>query len=120
MRQADKTVIRKMIEYCDQIATLTKRFGCSFEAFRDDFAYQYAVGMCIIQIGELVNRLSTDALAETVSIPWRLIRAMRNVYAHDYDRTKPLTVWQTVTEDIPALRGQLSELLLSSDNSESE
>ncbi|MBQ8073223.1 MAG: DUF86 domain-containing protein [Clostridia bacterium] len=62
----------------------------------------------------LLNRKSEkspEALAESIQIPWRLIRAVRNVYAHDYEKTKPETVWQTITEDIPVLRSQLQALI---------
>ena len=111
MTQTDQMTIRKMIAYCDQTGLLIERFGHSLDAFQKDFAYQYAVGMCIVQIGELVNRLSPEAMTENVQIPWRLIRAMRNVYAHDYEKTKPLTVWQTITEDIPVLREQLNAIV---------
>lgn len=111
MKQTDRAVLTKMILYCDQIDELIRRFGRSLEAFECDYAYQYATGMCILQIGELVNKLSPDALVETVQIPWRLIRAMRNVYAHDYEHTKPDIVWNTITEDIPALRQQLAAIL---------
>ena len=111
MKQADYQVCRKMIQYCDQITEMTERFGNSLDAYKGDTVFQLAAGMCILQIGELVNRLSAEALEENVQIPWRMIRAMRNVYAHDYDRTKPLTVWQTITEDIPAFRSQLQAIL---------
>jgi uncharacterized protein with HEPN domain len=36
---------------------------------------------------------------------------MRNVFAHDYEKADHSLAWQTITEDIPALRGQLLELL---------
>ena len=111
MKQADRTVIQKMIDYCDQVDSLRTRFGDHIDSFRQDFAYQYAAGMCILQIGELVNRLSPEALSENVQIPWRLIRATQNVYAHDYERTKLETIWQTMTEDIPVLRRQLKSIL---------
>ncbi|MBE5808953.1 MAG: DUF86 domain-containing protein [Clostridiales bacterium] len=111
MKQADRTIIEKMIGYCDQISAMMERFGRDLESFRQDKAYQYAVSMCILQIGELINRLSPEVMETNVQVPWRLIRAMRNVFAHDYDRTKPLTVWQTITEDIPALRAQLLSML---------
>ena len=117
MKQNDCVTIRKMILYCDQIDKLMDRFGRNPDAFRNDFAYQYAVGMCILQIGELVNRLTPDALAENTQIPWRLIRAMRNTFAHDYERTKLSIVWYTMIEDIPALRRQLTSIL---DGAESE
>ena len=111
MKQADCVAIRKMIEYCDQIDSIMERFGRKLEDYQRDIAYQYAVGMCILQIGELVGRLSPETMSINVQIPWRMIRATRNVYAHDYDRAKPLTIWQTITEDIPALRVQLQEIL---------
>ena len=49
--------------------------------------------MCILQIGELVNRVSEETLKENVQIPWRMIRAMRNVFAHSYDRADPELAW---------------------------
>ena len=36
---------------------------------------------------------------------------MRNVYAHDYGNVKIEYVWNTVTRDVPALRGVLLEIL---------
>ena len=113
MKQADRAVIERMIRYCEEIERFMDRFGKRFDDYCGDQAYQYATSMCVIQIGELVARLSNETLLETPSIPWRLIRGMRNIYAHNYDRTKPETMWQTLTEDIPQLRSQLQELLIS-------
>ena len=117
MKQTDRAILRKMILYCEQIDALMSRFGRDFETFQTDFAYQYATGMCILQIGELVTRLSSEAIAETVQIPWRLIRAMRNAFAHDYEHTKLIIVWNTLNEDIPVLRGQLQVILDATDSS---
>lgn len=114
MRQSDRIALQKMIAYCDDVADLRAQFGDSFECFTGNKAYQYAAGMCIVQIGELVSRLSDEAKAEAPDIPWRLIRGMRNVYAHDYDQTKPATIWQTLTEDIPRLKAQLERLVAHS------
>ena len=82
-----------------------------FDVYCQDRAYQYATAMCILQIGELVTRLSDEVTEDHPEIPWRLIRGMRNFYAHNYERTKPETMWQTLTEDVPALQIQLQELL---------
>ena len=111
MKQSDCVSIKKMIFYCDQIDALMDRFGRDLDAFKRDFAYQYAVNMCILQIGELVNHLTPEALAENAQVPWRLIRAMRNTFAHDYERTKLSIVWHTMNEDIPILRRQLVAVL---------
>lgn len=60
MKRHDSIVIKKMITYCDQIDEMMDRFGAEETMFNTDYAYQYAVGMCIIQIGELVTRLTSN------------------------------------------------------------
>ncbi|MDE5717699.1 MAG: DUF86 domain-containing protein, partial [Lachnospiraceae bacterium] len=67
--------------------------------------------MCIIQIGELVGRLSDEFLEENEQIPWRAIKGMRNLHAHDYERVDLDIVWNTLTEDIPDLLSRLRKIL---------
>ena len=62
--------------------------------------------MCIIQIGELVSRLSEEFMEVNNQIPWYAIKAMRNLHAHDYDRVDLSVVWHTLTEEIPELKSQ--------------
>ncbi len=111
MKQSDQKICRKMIGYCDDITDMVQNYGNTMGDYLRSKPYQYATGMCILQIGELVNRLSPEAMAENVQIPWRLIRAMRNMYAHDYENVQYSLVWQTITEDIPALREQLQAII---------
>lgn len=63
--------------------------------------------MCIIQMGELANRLSDEAKESSRNIPWRVIRGMRNLHAHDYEIVDLKIVWNTLMEDIPALKKKL-------------
>ena len=118
MKQADKVVIEKMIGYCDDIISAMDRFGAAKENYDKDKVYQYATSMCILQIGELANRLSDEAKQETSQIPWRLIRAMRNVFAHNYEKAEHQLMWQTISEDIPALSKQLKEVLQNATKTE--
>ena len=111
MRPSDRVALRKMIDYCEDISELRAQFGDSMDAFSKQKAYQYAAGMCIVQMGELVTRLSDEAKGAAPDIPWRAIRGMRNVYAHDYEQTKLSTIWQTLTEDNPQLKDRLEQLL---------
>ena len=36
---------------------------------------------------------------------WRAIKNMRNMFAHDYGSMDKDRIWQTATEDVPALKG---------------
>lgn len=60
--------------------------------------------MPIMQIGELANHLSEDFKESNRNMPWHLIRAMRNWFAHSYYEMDVNRIWDTATNDIPALR----------------
>ena len=60
--------------------------------------------MCVLQIGELSNHLTEDFRQATADdIPWKQIRGLRNVVAHEYGNIDEESLWETITEDIPAL-----------------
>ena len=111
MNDKDYRTVSKMIEYCDNVASFLDGLGDNFEAYRADVRTRYACDMCVMQIGELVGRLSDELKERWSDISWAQIRAMRNVYAHDYGNVKIEYVWNTVTRDVPTLRGVLLEIL---------
>lgn len=76
-----------------------------------DISFQYSCNMCIIQLGELANRLSDEAKESSQNIPWRAIKGMRNLHAHDYENVDMEIVWNTLIEDIPMLKQSLEKLL---------
>ena len=111
MKKTDVLIIKKMIKYCSDISTLMTRFDTDFERYKTDISFQYASNMCIIQIGELANRLSDEAKEIGKNIPWQAIRGMRNLHAHDYENVDLEIVWNTLLEDIPVLKQELEKML---------
>lgn len=107
MRNEDILLIKKMIKYCDDIGTLMTKFDMDFERYKTDISFQYSCNMCIIQIGELANRVSEEIKGTGKNIPWRAIKGMRNLHAHDYENVDMEIVWNTLLEDIPMLRESL-------------
>lgn len=67
--------------------------------------------MCVVQIGELVAQLSDEVKARNRSIPWRIIKDTRNFYVHAYGAIDVPAVWDTLTEDIPALKAACEAIL---------
>ena len=80
----DRDIIGHILRYCHQVETAHQDFDHSQERFARSTTYQNAVSMCILQIGELVGRLTDDFKADHAEIPWRKIRGMRNFVAHEY------------------------------------
>lgn len=111
MNDRDRSVLQRVISYCDDIDLLMKKYNQDYKAYQEEISFQYSCNMCIIQIGELVGRLSDDFLNKHHEIPWHAMKAMRNLHAHDYERVDLEIVWNTLIEDIPELKRQLEEIL---------
>ena len=67
--------------------------------------------MCILQIGELVTVLSDDFKNSYTQVPWRDIKAMRNIVAHRYGTVNKDMLWNTVHEDIIELKNFCKNVL---------
>lgn len=97
--------------YINQIGTAHDDFGASKQRFVESTTYQNAISMCILQIGELVNRLSDDFKANNAHIPWNKIRGMRNYVAHEYGSIDFDIIWYASTNSVADLRFFCESLL---------
>lgn len=107
----DKDTIKKMIEYCQDIELLMTKYDESYELYQTDISFQYSCNMCIIQIGELITRISDEFKKKNPQIPWKIIKNMRNIHAHDYEHVDMDIMWETLTIRIPELKEQLIQLI---------
>ena len=111
MKLRDRTITDKILEYCGEIENILVRLNHSEEAFRKDKGLSAGAVFYIAQIGELAVHFSEEFKEEHNEIPWREIKGMRNILIHEYHATSPNTIWETATEDIPALRAMLLQCL---------
>ena len=107
----DKSIIEHILKYCNDINEMVNRFGDSIEAFGTDTAYIHACSMCIIQIGELSAVLSDEFKVKYDKIPWKAVKAMRNLFAHNYEGISISKTWNTIKIDIPELSKYCGEIL---------
>lgn len=107
----DHSILEHIVSYCEQIEATIDRFGDSYAVFSKDPIYRNAAALCILQIGELVGKLTEDFRATHPGVPWRQIKAMRNIVAHSYGTIDPEVTWEVMTEDIPALKSYCSNIL---------
>ena len=102
----DIHILEHIVSYCQQIEETVARFGNDGSIFSSDPIYRNAAALCILQIGDLVGKLSQHS-----SIPWRQIKAMRNIVAHSYGTVDPETTWEIIQYDIPKLKEYCASLL---------
>lgn len=95
--ERDRNIIQHILEYCDDIAATHAEFDRSKERFMATRTYQNAIGMCILQIGELVKHLSSEFVSAHPDIDWRSAARARDTYAHHYGRIDFDIAWETAT-----------------------
>ncbi len=101
--ERDLNIIQHILSYCNDIATTHAEFGRSKEKFLMIRTYQNAVGMCILQIGELVKHLSPEFTKTHPAIDWRSAARARDIYAHHYGRMDFEIAWESATSVIDEL-----------------
>lgn len=100
----DRLILQKIVLYCQRVADNLERYHHDFSAFEQDYLFQDACCMCVVQIGELVSQLSDETKAQNKAIPWRIIKDTRNFYVHAYGAIDIPSVWDTLINDISALK----------------
>ena len=106
MKQAERDMdqLHVILRYCRRIDEAIARFSPSFEVFEADTVFQDSCSLCLIQIGEAVNRLSNEYVSAHPEIEWSRIYRMRCHLVHGYEMFDAEIVWDAIERCIPPLR----------------
>ena len=102
MQHRDKIVFEKIISEAEICADMISNL--SEEEFLQDEKLKRAVGMTLINIGELVKNVTEETRADNKSIPWKSIAGMRDMTAHKYQTLRMEDVYATAVNDIPEFK----------------
>lgn len=80
--------------------------GLGLESFLSNKMVSDAALIQLHVLGEEMRRISPEILAK-YAYPWHLVRAQRNVIAHDYFGIRLSSIWANIQQDL----GPLDELL---------
>ena len=114
MQHRDYITITKVL---DEIKMAIHLLGdSSLEEFIDNEMPNRAIGMTVINIGELVKNLTDDFRVTYNSIPWKEISGFRDIAAHKYKTLDMKIVYNTVKFDIVELKKNIETILNESNN----
>lgn len=111
MKHKDIIILKKIIQYCDDIQEACDMFQNSFDAFKEKSVFRNATCMCILQIGELCKVISAELREEEKHIPWREWCGIRDIFAHQYSNLDYDSAWDTIQNDLPELKSKLQKIL---------
>ena len=99
-----------IVDSCSKIREFTKHLGDA-DAFFEDIKTFDAVLMNFVIIGESTTRLSEALMKAEAHIPWRQIKGLRNIIAHNYFGVDAEEIWQIINATLPTLEQQILEIL---------
>ena len=109
MQHRDEIIIKKVIS---EIEIGLEMLGdTDLDAFLSDEKLKRAIGMTVINIGELVKNVTEEARKAYAQIPWKAVAGMRDITAHKYQTLRMEDVYTTVKEEFVVLREQLKEII---------
>ncbi|MGH7441809.1 MAG: HepT-like ribonuclease domain-containing protein, partial [bacterium] len=65
----------------------------------------------LLVIGEAAKNIPEPMKEQYPDIPWKRMAGMRDRLIHAYFGMDAQLIWQTIHEDLPALKERLSEIL---------
>lgn len=103
--------LNHIAEACDRIGRFMA--GVTWTAFASNEEKQSAVIRQLEIIGEAGGRIKPSSRETYPHIPWRALRATRNLLIHGYASVDLQRVWEISTRQVPdlgaAVRGVLAE-----------
>lgn len=94
-------ILEHIRECCEDIFDFVR--DMELEDFLSNKLVRNAVGMSLINIGELVKALPSEYRNDHPEIPWKRIAGMRDLAAHKYQTLDMVAVWNVVQDRIPEL-----------------
>ncbi len=108
----DMPNIKSIIQYCNDIEEAVSMFGSDEEDFLNNTQFQHSCAFSLLQIGEIVKRLSVDLILDHPKIEWNNIARFRDVLTHNYGKVEQPAVWDVIINDIPSLKSECESILI--------
>lgn len=101
--------LRDILDAIDKAEQFTE--GMNLSAFEADDKTIFSVIRALEIIGEATKKLPDSLTGRHPEIPWREIAGMRDKVVHDYFGVNIRRVFETIRQDLPALRQSIARML---------
>jgi len=102
-KNTDITKLEFVIEKIDDLISYKNEFK-GIEALLNSKIGFDATNMCIMQIGETLNKLSQVTISKYSSLPIKESYLTRNYIAHDYEGVNKHIIEMIIREQLPQLK----------------
>jgi len=105
----DAVRLRHMLDHAREAVSLVA--GKERGDLDADRVLQLALVRLIEIVGEAARQVSAETQSQHPQIPWPQVISTRNRLVHGYDFVDYDILWETLTDDLPALIAQLEQII---------
>lgn len=109
MQHRDYIILQKILDESNIAIQLLG--DAELSEFMESELLKRAIGMTVINIGELVKNLTNEFRISYNTIPWKEISGFRDIAAHKYKTLDMKIVYNTVKYDIADLKNNIEIIL---------
>ncbi len=106
-----RDVKERLQDILQAIDAIERYKGVNRKSFEQDEMLQVWFLYHLRIIGEAARALPEDVRALAPEVPWSQIIGMRNILVHGYFDIDTDIVWDTIQQDIPALKSAIEQML---------
>jgi len=110
----DKQRLLHIAQAINEIELYTSE--ATFDLFSNDSMMRYATVKQIEIIGEAANYLTEETKMHFPNIQWRQIVGLRHILVHEYFGIDSKLIWQIISNDIPALKIEIHNIISTLDS----
>ena len=106
----DSLSLQTIIISIDKITLYASTSQTADDFYHDTKSFD-ACMIHFINIGEMIERLSSDFKTSNNDIPWQEIKDFRNLVAHNYFGIDADEIWDIIQNHLPMLKSNIQVLL---------
>lgn len=101
--------MQHILDAISEIENYTK--GVDFAQFSSNSMLFNACVRQLEIVGEAVNRLSDDLIANNPDVEWRKVTGLRNMLIHEYFGIDDKLIWSIIQKNIPDLKDKVGVIV---------
>ena len=109
-KKTDITRLYFIVEKIDDLLSYKEDYK-TIEALLNSKIGFDATNMCIMQIGETLNKLSLELQSNYKELPIKESYLTRNYIAHDYEGVNKQIIEMIIREQLPLLKHQIQKII---------
>ena len=111
MKKSDEYILKKISSYCREIEASVSSIQYDDFMLSEMFERRNSCSFALLQIGELVKKLSEDFKTEHNNVKWKNWSGVRNTIAHNYEGFDMKRAWNLCKKHSSELAESINEML---------